>query len=303
MDSGARTSPVTEGEPVLTTVLRAPELPLPAIAWFLGLLILLYFPVLKTMVVEWATDENLGHAFFVPVLAGYLVWLDRQRILAAPVRRCWPALTLVVWGFCQMLLGFLGANFFLARTAFLIAIVGVIWTLAGRAVLRSLVFPLFLLLFMIRIPLYVYQQITFPLQILASEVAARGLEILGIPVFRDGNVLQLAGHKLEVVEACSGIRSLLSLTFLSVAYGRLFERRLWMKIVLFLLTVPIAIGCNAARVTLTGVLTQYSPDIAEGAYHTFEGWVIFMVELVVLLGAHRLLSWLFGKSQPVKTWS
>jgi exosortase len=98
------------------------------------------------------------------------------------------------------------------------------------------------------------------------------------------------------VEACSGIRSLLSLTFLSVAYGRLFERRVWMRIVLFLLTVPIAIACNALRVTLTGVLTQYKPDMAEGAYHIFEGWVIFMMELVALLGVHRLLSRLAGKS-------
>jgi exosortase len=277
-------------------VQRAPEFPFPTIFWFLGLLTLLYLPVLKVMVSEWATQEEMGHAFFVPLVAGYVVWLDRQRILAAPVKRCWPALSLVVWGFWQMLLGFLGADFFLARTAFLIAVVGVIWTVAGTAVVRTLAFPLFLLIFMIRIPLFVYQQITFPLQMIASELAARGLEILGIPVFRDGNVLQLASRRLEVVEACSGIRSLLSLTFLSVAYGRLFERRVWMRIVLFLLTVPIAIACNALRVTLTGVLTQYKPDMAEGAYHIFEGWVIFMMELVALLGVHRLLSRLAGKS-------
>jgi exosortase len=189
-----------------------------------------------------------------------------------------------------MLLGFLGAQFFLARTAFLVAIVGVIWTIAGTAVLRTLKFPLLLLIFMIRIPQYLYQQITFPLQIIATQVATRGLEILGIPVLREGNVLQLASKQLEVVEACSGIRSLLSLTFLSVAYGRLFEKRTWVKIALFLSTVPIAIACNAARVTLTGVLTQYAPEIAEGAYHVFEGWVIFMFELAVLLAFHRLLT-------------
>jgi len=93
-----------------------------------------------------------------------------------------------------------------------------------------------------------------------------------------------------VVEACSGIRSLLSLTFLAVAYGRLFETRTWVKIALLFSTVPIAILCNAARITLTGILTQYKPEIAEGAYHAFEGWVIFMLELVVLLGFHRVLN-------------
>jgi exosortase len=277
-------------------VKRELKLPLAAILWFLVLLILLFLPVLRPMVSEWFTDENMGHASFVPLVAAYVVWLDRERILSAPVRPCWPALALVVWGFCQMMLGFLGADFFIARTAFLIAVVGVIWTLAGTAVLRTLVFPLFLLLFMIRIPLFIYQQITFPLQLLASSVATRGLELLGIPVLRDGNVLSLADKQLEVVEACSGIRSLLSLTFLSVAYGRLFEKRVWIKIALFLSTVPIAIACNAFRVTLTGILTQYKPDIAEGVYHTFEGWVIFMAELAVFLGVHRLLTRLAGKS-------
>ncbi len=266
-------------------------LPLPAIIWFLGLLILLFFPVIRPMVTEWIDDEAMGHAFFVPLVAGYAAWLNRERILAAPVKPCWPALLLVLWGFCQMVLGFVGADFFLARTAFLVSIVGVVWTVAGTAVVRALAFPLFVLVFMIRIPLFIYQQITFPLQEIASAVASRTLELIGIPVLRDGNILQLASKRLEVVEACSGIRSLLSLTFLSVAYGYLFDRRIWMRVVLFIATVPIAIVANAGRVTLTGILTEYKPEIAEGAYHAFEGWVIFMVELVVLLGAHRLFTW------------
>ena len=117
-------------------------------------------------------------------------------------------------------------------------------------------------------------------------------------MLQEGNVLTLADHRLDVVEACSGIRSLLSLTFLAVAYGRLFETRTWVKIALLVATVPIAIVCNAARITLTGILTQYKPEIAEGAYHAFEGWVIFMLELVVLLGFHRVLS-RFGRRSHV----
>jgi exosortase len=143
---------------------------------------------------------------------------------------------------------------------------------------------------MFPIPLYVYQRMTIPLQTLATQLAAWGLNILGIPVMQEGNVLNLPDRQLDVVEACSGIRSLLSLTFLSLAYGRLFETRTWVKVSLLLATVPIAIVCNAARITLTGILTQYKPEIAEGAYHAFEGWVIFMFELIVLLGFHRLLS-------------
>ena len=293
MDSGV--SAVTD-ESVSPSVRPPLALPFPAICWFLGLLILLFLPVIKPMVTEWIEDESMGHAFFVPVVAGYVAWLNREKIMAAPVKPCWPALGLVLWAFCQMLLGFIGADFFLARTAFLIAIVGVIWTVAGTAVVRALAFPLFVLIFMIRIPLFIYQQITSPLQGLASVVAAKSLELIGIPVLRDGNVLQLSSKRLEVVEACSGIRSLLSLTFLSVAYGYLFERRVWMRVTLFIATVPIAIVANAFRVTLTGILTEYKPEIAEGAYHAFEGWVIFMVELVALLGMHRLLLRFANKS-------
>jgi len=132
------------------------------------------------------------------------------------------------------------------------------------------------------------------LQSMAASLAAGALNLIGIPVLQLGNTLNLPTRSLEVVEACSGIRSLLSLTFLAVAYGRLCETRLWVKLALLVSTVPIAIVCNASRITLTGILTEYKPEIAEGAYHAFEGWVIFMFELVVLLSFHRLLT-RFGK--------
>ena len=296
MDSGTTVSPVATdggGGPAAETAL--PELPLTAIAWFLGLLLVLFTPVLIPMTSRWVLDENMGYAFFVPPIAGYIVWLDRAKILATPVKPCWPALGLLIWAFIQMLFGLLGAVFFLQQTAFVVAVVGVIWTVAGTAMLRRVMFPCFLLLFMISIPLFVYQQMTLPLQRIASQVATWGLDAIGVPVLQEGNTLTLAAKKLEVVEACSGIRSLLSLTFLTFAYGRLFETRYWVRIVLLLSTVPIAILCNAARITLTGVLTQYWPAVAEGAYHAFEGWVIFMFELVFLLGLHKLLGGVVGR--------
>lgn len=282
-------SPPSADQGSVATVPPVKAMPWVPIAWFLGLLIVLFFPVLKSMVAEWAGNQDMGHAFFVPVVAGCIVWQDRERVLRQPVKTFWPALFLVAWGFCQMLLGFMGADFFVARTAFLIALVGVIWTLAGTAVLRALAFPLFVLLFMIRIPLFVYQQITFPLQILASQVAALNLHLIGIPVLRDGNVLELASQRLEVVEACSGIRSLLSLSFLSLAYAHFFDRRAWMKVVLFIATIPIAIVANSFRITITGILSEYKTEWAQGAYHEFEGWVIFMVALAALIATHKLI--------------
>ncbi len=233
--------------------------------------------------------DEMGHGFFVPVVAGYILWNDRERILAAPVKPCPGAALLIVWSFFQMILGFVGADFFVARTAFLEALVGIIWTLGGTAVLRAVRFPLFILLFMIRIPLFAYQQMTFPLQIFASKVATEVLQLLSVPVMRDGNILELPSGRLEVIEACSGIRSLLSLTFLSLAYSYVFDKRAWIRPVLFVCAIPIAIAANAIRITLTGILSEYNKNLAEGFFHSFEGWVLFMVALGGLIGAHRLI--------------
>jgi exosortase len=156
--------------------------------------------------------------------------------------------------------------------------------------LRALRFPLAMLLFMIPIPAVIYNQITFPLQLLASSVAEVALTMVGIPVLRDGNVLELASQKLSVVEACSGIRSLLSLTFLSLVYGYFFEEnRVVMRWLLFLSTLPIAIAANSFRVSLTGVISEYNPELAQGFFHSLEGWVIFVFALGLLVGFHRLL--------------
>jgi exosortase len=164
-----------------------------------------------------------------------------------------------------------------------------------------LAFPLFLLLFMIRIPLFIYSQITFPLQIFASQLAAGTLSVFGIPVMREGNVLELANQKLSVVEACSGIRSLISLSFLSLVYGYFFERKTAIRVILLLASIPIAIVCNAARITMTGILSQYKPEFAEGVYHSFEGWVMFMAALCLLILLHQILSRLYVPIYTRKT--
>lgn len=147
---------------------------------------------------------------------------------------------------------------------------------------------------MIPIPAIIYNRITFPLQLFASSVAETILMVVGIPVLRDGNILELASQKLSVVEACSGIRSLLSLTFLALVYGYFFDSRRWMRAVLFLATIPIAIAANAGRVSMTGILSEIKPELAHGFFHTASGWVIFMIALVILIGFHQVLSKAIG---------
>jgi exosortase len=283
-----------EGNTALEPPPAAPARAIPwaPIAWFAFLLAVLFAPVLLVMAKEWADDESMGHGFFVPPVAAYIAWQKKDRILAARVAPHWSGFLLVLFGFVCLVAGFLGADLFMTRVGFLFALTGVILGCCGPAVLKELAFPLAVLLFMVRIPLFIYSQITFPLQLFASAVAETTLNLIGIPVLREGNILELASQKLNVVEACSGIRSLLSLAFLSLVYGYFFEQRVWLRITLFILTIPIAIASNAARVTITGILTEVNPAMAEGIYHSLEGWVIFMVALVALVLSHRLIHWL-----------
>jgi exosortase len=152
-----------------------------------------------------------------------------------------------------------------------------------------LAFPLCLLFLMVPIPAVIYNQITFPLQILASQFAAWALDLLGIPVLREGNVLDVAGHMLSVVEACSGIRSLLTLTFLALVYGYFFEKRTWVRVALFFSVIPVAILVNGGRVTVTGILTAVKPELAEGFFHEATGLFLFFADFVILILVHQFL--------------
>lgn len=281
-----------------TAALPPPEVrPIPwaAIGWYTGLLLLLFSTTVTEMVKEWMNEESMGHGFFVPAIALYIAWQRKDEVMATPVRPHWSGWLLLLVSFMALVAGTLGADFFVQRAGFLMGILGLLLATCGFPMVKTLALPLLMLPFMVRIPLFIYSQITFPLQLFASEVAEKALNLLGTPVFREGNILELPSKRLSVVEACSGIRSLLSLTFLSVAYGYFFEPRIWVRFALFFLTVPIAIAANAFRVTITGVLSEHNPELAEGAYHTFEGWVIFMVALFALVGSHKVLEWVAAR--------
>ncbi|MEQ1947605.1 MAG: exosortase/archaeosortase family protein [Bryobacteraceae bacterium] len=261
----------------------------PAIGWFTLLLVGAYFPILRYLVEQWSTDEDVGHGFFVPLVALYIAWQRRDRILALKWEPAWWGLAVMVWGGIQGYAGMLGAELFMQRTSFLITLVGLLLVAGGVSLVKELMLPLLLLPFMIPIPAVIYNQITFPLQLFASRVAEFALGLLGIPVLRDGNILELASQKLSVVEACSGIRSLLSLTFLSLVYAYFFDSKVWMRWVLLVLTIPIAIIANSGRVAITGILSEINPELAQGFFHSLEGWIIFLIALVMLVGTHAAI--------------
>jgi exosortase len=265
------------------------------IAWFGCLLILCYAPILYRMGVQWATDENMGHGFFVPVIAGFIAWQRRHTVAAIPRKPNGWGLFLVIFAALEGLAGTLGAELFTARMAFVIALVGVILYVGGTRWVRALAFPLLLLPFMVPIPAIIYAQLTLKLQMLASQLGEIMISAMGIPVLRQGNTLILPSQTLDIAEACSGIRSLMSLAFLSLVYAYFADKRVWMRWALLLATIPIAIGANGVRVAVTGLLSEINTQLAQGAYHEAEGYIVFVVAMAALIVTHKVISWIAKK--------
>ena len=256
-----------------------------------GLVCWLYAPILARLSHQWWTDPNFSHGFFVPVFAVYIVWQNREQLRVIPREPSAWGLTVVLLSLCTLILGVFGAELFLSRVSLIILIAGMVLFLHGWNMLRALVFPLAILVLMVPIPSIVLNQITFPLQILASKLSAWLLPLLGVPVLRQGNIINLPAMPLEVADACSGIRSLLSLTTLAIMYGYLLEKRISVRIALALASIPIAVAANGLRIVGTGLLVQYwDPDKAEGFFHAFSGWLIFVVSLLMLFATHRLIT-------------
>ena len=258
----------------------------------LGLLLLgLYGSTLVHLVLQWWRNPNFSHGFFVPLFSAFIVWQERDRFARLPVRPSWLGLPILAFAMCILVIGQMGAELFLSRFSLLLALAGLIVLYLGWAFFKAALFPWAFLILMIPIPAVIFNQITFPLQMLASRFAAAVLPIFGVPILRDGNIINLPSMALEVAEACSGIRSLMSLVTLAVIYGYLMEKRIWVRCLLVAVSVPIAVVANGVRIIGTGLLVQYwDPDKAEGYFHASWGWIIFVVSLVLLYGIHGLIS-------------
>jgi exosortase D (VPLPA-CTERM-specific) len=264
----------------------------------------LYASILARLFLQWvgpSSDSNFQHGIFVPLFALFVLWQDRKRLKAIASQPSWAGLPLVVLSLVMLVLGVLGAELFFSRASLLIMLAGLVILFQGWTFFRAILFPWAFLILMIPIPNLILQQVTFPLQLLASKLATNLLELVGVPVLRQGNVIYLAAMPLDIAEACSGIRSLLTLVTLAIIYGYLMETRMWVRVVLALSAVPIAVAANSFRIFGTGLLVQYwDPDKAEGFFHTFSGWLIFVVALIMLFAVHRLISliWKSGPAAP-----
>jgi len=259
-------------------------------AIFVGLILLLYASVLNHLFLQWWTDADYGHGFFVPLFSGYVLWRERERWTKTEIKPANFGFVVMIGAIGLLLLGSLGAELFISRFSLLVLLGGMILFLAGWRMLRAVSFPLGYLIWMIPIPVIIYNQITFPLQLIASRLATSWLELVQVPVLRDGNILVMSNYSLEVVEACSGIRSLMTLMALAVAYGYLVSSQRWVRYVLAALMVPIAIFTNAIRIMVAGILAhRFGPAAAEGFLHEFSGWAIFLIALLLMFGSYWVL--------------
>jgi exosortase len=255
------------------------------------LVLAVYYQVLGKLLSDWWHFPDYSHGFLVPLFAAFLVWEKRKTLFATKITPAWSGIAVMALGLVVLLLGVFGSELFLSRVSLVILLAGLVLCFGGAQLLKELRFALLVLLLAIPLPEIIYSQITFPLQILASKLASNLLPYFGVPVLREGNVIELPLMKLEVAEACSGIRSLMSLFTLAVFYGYFMEKSVWRRVVLVLASIPIAIAANAVRILGTGLCVQYwDPDKALGFFHEFSGWVIFLVSLVCLYLVHRAMN-------------
>jgi exosortase len=257
------------------------------------LLLVCYASTLGGMIRQWSTDEDMGHGFLVPVVISWIVWRERRRWRELDSE---PSL----WGFALLAAGAglhaagaIGAGLFASSLGLLLSIAGVVLGFGGFALVRAWTFPLLLTLFMLPKLAIVYNQATLPLQLLASRLAAAILTTSGLGVIREGNILDVGGHRVAVAEACNGIRFLLPLGFLAVIFAYLSDPKPWMRLAVLAAAVPVAIAANAVRVAAAARL----PALDSGLPHEAEGAIIFVISLAMIPILQRLFNFMYARAK------
>jgi exosortase len=253
------------------------------------LTVALYATTLADLANDWWTDPSLSQGLLIPPIALWIAWMRRELTFAHPAAPTNRGLLMVACACLMFLLGRFGAEFFLSRISFVLLVAGLAWTYWGMERLRTLVFPILLLGTMVPLPVTVYNSLAAPLQLFASDIATRLAQFFGISVFRDGNVINLAHVSLNVERACSGLNSLSALMVGAILLGFLQCNRASARTLLFFLSIPISIAVNVLRVTGTAILADYHEELAMGFYHSFTGWLVFVVGFVALYGTAKLL--------------
>ncbi len=260
-------------------------------AFLLTLIAALYTGVLKDLAYLCWRDEQLSQGLLMPPLALYVAWTRRDQLLAHPATSDNRGLLVVALACLMFLTGKLGAEVFLPRMSFIVLIAGLIWTFWGRKRLRILALPLLLIATSIPIPALIYNSISLPLKLLSSTAATKIAQAAGTVIYQDGNVLEIPGMSLGVEDACNGIAALSSLIASALLLGVFLNgQRRWVRLLLVLLAIPIALAVNVIRIAMTAILAESHPRIASGFYHSFSGWLVYLFGLLALFAAASIFN-------------
>jgi exosortase len=262
-----------------------------------ALLVVLNIPVLTSLISDWMRDGNYSHGFFIIPISIWLFYRERKR-LVFPAKNSGWGMALVVVGAIGMILGIAAGEYFTTRVSMVLVLSGIAWYYLGSSNFRKVWFAFFFLLFMIPIPSIIYYAATLPMQLLSSKVTVGLLKIIGMPVARNGNIIMLPNYSLEVAEACSGLRSLVTLMALGALYAYLKMPGRTLPVILFAATVPIAIVTNIFRIFVTAVgAYAISKDLAESFLHELSGLLVFITALILVIILGALLVWIRKRLQ------
>jgi exosortase D (VPLPA-CTERM-specific) len=250
---------------------------------------------LLELVDRWSEQEEYSHGFLIPVVTAWLLWTRRDLLRANIGQPSWVGVVLILFALAMLVTGALSSIFVFSQIGFVVALIGMTLAVGGYSLLKVAFIPIVFLLFAIPMPSFIDAVLTLRLQLISSELGAFFIRMFGIPVYLDGNIIDMGAYKLQVVEACSGLRYLYPLFSLSFLAAYLIQAPLWQRAVVFLSAIPIAIGMNGFRIGLVGILVdRWGTQMAEGTLHFFEGWVIF-VACAALLAAEMQLLALFSR--------
>jgi exosortase len=260
------------------------------------LLSALYLIILKDMATQWYSDNNYSHGFIVPLIAGYFLYTSRDELMATEINPWNPGLAVIVAGLLQLLVAWLGGEYFTMRTSLIVVLAGIVLFFFGKRVFSISLLPICYLFLMVPIPYIIYDAMAFPLKLFVTKASVGFLKMIGVVVLREGNIIMFPSTTLEVADACSGIRSLMSLIALSVAYAFFMRISNFKRWIIIISAVPIAIATNALRIIITGILAErFGAKAAEGFFHEFAGIAVFALAMVMLVTLGAFL----GREQQV----
>jgi exosortase len=262
-----------------------------------GLSTVLYWNVLSNWLLDLWDDPNYSHGLLIPFISLYYLKTKSSSFRGAVSKHSNSGILVIILSICLFIVGYMAGELFSKRVSFIILVYGITLYLEGPEKIKILRFPILILLFCVPLPYILYNAVAFPLKLIASQISVVLFKLLGMPVFREGNIISLSHTTLEVVDVCSGIRSLMTLITLAFLLAYFRHKRLWKRMLIIIMATPIAVLANSTRVTATGVLTRYNPAWGEGFLHELTGWLVFVLSLVLLIGISLIIQ---KKSHPTE---